>query len=141
MRVYYRGPTVLVTDQGITVTDPFQHRVRIEKLDHLYAVRANLHIPRSYLLRRLWPISIAMAISILAVAFNPVSGRTGPFVASAVALAICGMSLLAIPGRTQPVNELWAVVDGRHVCLFRSADRQTFGQVQRAVARARDQHQ
>jgi hypothetical protein len=51
---------------------------------------------------------------------------------------ISGALLIMIPERSRSVLELWAVIDRRHFCLYRSWDRDGFGQVQRAVMRARE---
>jgi hypothetical protein len=61
--------------------------------------------------------------------------------AAIAGLAVAGvivstMLICAIDGQRKRVRELWAVYQGRPVCLFRTTDPLVFGQVRRALLRA-----
>ena len=133
MRIFYRSPTMVITDRIVRVAAPAAMSYQIDKVDHLYAVRAEAHVSRAFLFRRMWPLPVAMALAMLAISVNALPGLVAvAVVAPFVALA----SVMVISGRMPTINELWAVVNGRHVCLFRSADDLVFGQVHRAMIRA-----
>jgi hypothetical protein len=137
MRIYYRSPSVLVTDRFVKVTGAAKRSVSIGRLDHVYVVDAATGLPRGFLLRRLWLAAIGMTIAVGVAVHNLIYGLSGPLLVSAIALVTCGAVLLAVPARARPVRELWAVIDhDGHVCLYSSTDRHEFGQVYRAVVRA-----
>jgi hypothetical protein len=64
------------------------------------------------------------------------SGADGWVLVAGVVLVAGGLSVILVSARVRPVNELWIVTNGRHVCLFRDPDRRIFGQVRRALTRA-----
>lgn len=132
MRVYYESPTVLVTDRAVSAPGVSEHSVRIDEINQVYLTRTEARVPRSFLVRRLWPAALAVVLAV------PLAAD-GSLVLSGLAMLAVSASLIATPGRVQRLNELWAVVDGgHHLCLFRTPDRRILGQVHRAVIRARE---
>jgi hypothetical protein len=137
--VFYRSASVLVTDRVFKVIATPEHVIAINQIDHVYVVRTGTRFPARVLAMRLWPAALAVVISTGIVINDFASSAGGPQLISAMALAICGLTMLfSATASTSPANELWAVINGRHECLLREQNQRTFGQIQRALMRARE---
>jgi hypothetical protein len=140
MRVYYRSSSVLVTDQAIEIRGTHSRTIAIDAIDHVYVVSSETRVPRRLVLSRLWPTLCATAILALCSVEDPPHGARMWLLVATAALLIGGLGLIIAPARTHPVHELWVVTNGSHSCLLRHPDRQLFGQLLRAVTRAREHH-
>jgi hypothetical protein len=139
MRIYYRTASVLVTEQVLHVRG--RPPLRIDGFMDLYVVNVRGTETPQWTLRRTWPAIVAVPACIIVAVHDLVSGGEAPLLVPAVVLVVCAVILVVNGRNTDPVSELWAVTGSGHVCLFRSRDRQTFGQIRRAVLRAREGRQ
>jgi len=131
-RDYYRGPDVLVTDECIEVWDPVPHRFQVGELDAVRVVRHRLDRTVTLsaqaaggalvLVGLSWPSLTSAGSWLIAVMLI-----TAPCVASGICL------------RLRPrAQELRAMYRNRDVSLYVSADARAFGQIRRALTRARE---
>jgi hypothetical protein len=136
--IFYQSPSVLITDQLFRVHGRQNLAVSIKQLDHVYALRVTQRTTPGWPGRRLWTSAgVAMTSAILVIQ-DLVSGPDEPLLAFVIALLLYYALWLGDRRRFPPVHELWAVINGRHVCLLRCQDSSTFGQVRRALIRARE---
>jgi hypothetical protein len=138
MRTFYRSESVLVTDEFFRIRGTPDRAVAISKIDHVYAVSTRTHLAMSVLVRRLYPASALLGIAVVAVV-NEIAFRK-PDLRHIIqgTLLIAAACLLMYPWQFNRSLELWAVVGGERVCLYRSTDRQTFYQIHRALRRAQE---
>ena len=134
MRIYYRTASVLVTEQVFQASG--RPPWRIDEFDQIYVVNVRGDEAPRWTLRRLWPAAVVVVACTLVVVHDLVAGPGAPLVVPALVLVASAIALIVSGRSTDSISELWAVTGAGHVCLFRSRDKQTFGQIQRAVARA-----
>jgi hypothetical protein len=131
-RIYYPGPGIVVTSVYIE-TPEARYPVRdlvIENPSGLFA-----HPARAAAL-----FAGVVEFALAAVVATVLGSAAWLWVAGAVvALSVAG-AVLADNRRNPRWMELTAWHQGRRVVLFASADQRVFGQVQRAVVRAREAH-
>ncbi|GAA1029940.1 hypothetical protein GCM10009557_20220 [Virgisporangium ochraceum] len=89
-------------------------------------------------LRQVWPAAVAAGALIASGAYGMHHGAPPPLFTLLTALLTANVVLTICRRRVRPTNELWAVVGDKHVCMYRTTNIQVFGQVRRAVIRARE---
>ncbi|MBN1172741.1 MAG: hypothetical protein JXA67_11255 [Micromonosporaceae bacterium] len=132
MRLYYRSPEALITDEAFEVLVPYPQRFRVKDLTRLHVVRH----PRD----RTVTASIHAATGALVIV-----GLSLPSIHSAeawlIAVLLIGTPSL-VSGACMHIRpraqELRASYHNHDVSLFTSDDARVFGQVQRALIRARE---
>ena len=137
MVVLYRGPTAHITDNRFESRSPRHQVFTVRKLHHVHVLISQPG-PLSPVGVGSTGLAGVAAIGVL------VGGPTldAPPV-TLVALAVLAVSAVVsgacVRVRERP-HELWAFYDGQLVCLYRTGDAQTFGQVRRALVRAFEYH-
>jgi hypothetical protein len=127
MRVFYRGDTAIITDQMYESLFPVHQWYRISELQTVHIVQGRGD--------SLSPALIGAAAPV-AVLIWQVSGSAIVGALALTALGVSsGVSRGYLRGREHP-HELRAMHRGRMVCLLRTTDTRTLGQVRRALVRA-----
>ncbi|MBT8228053.1 MAG: hypothetical protein HKP61_19055 [Dactylosporangium sp.] len=134
MPLYYRGPDAFITHEAFEVLTPYPQRFNVQDLRELRVVRhsldrtvtASIHTATGAL------IIVALSWSLL----NSVEAWLLAVLLVATPSAVGGACMRIRP-RAQ---ELRAVYHNHDVLLYSSDDARVFGQVQRALVRAREGH-
>jgi len=129
MRVYYRSPDVVITDEVFAIRGPVGMRFRLDRLHGAHVVSEDQ------------PVRFVSAGGIIVIPVLAIVAGTQmhSFWAWAVALAVAVVASAAIAvhrSRAGRASELRARYDALDVTLFRSTDTAVFGQVRRALGRA-----
>ena len=131
-RDYYRGPDVLVTGECFEVMTPTPHRYR---LGELAAVRVVRHGPRRAVVTSMQVA--AGAVVLVGVSWSALNSVGSYLVAATLVGLPCIASGICLRLRPR-VHELRARYHNCDVSLYGSADTRVFGQVRRALIRARE---
>jgi len=130
MPIYYRSPDLVITDRVFEVRRPEPMRLMVDELRNAHIVRGDLH----------WATVLATCTAVVAVALVavgwPFLDTVGDYVAALLVLAATSIAAGACVCAVPRVYELRATYRTHEVRLFYSADRRTFGQVQRGLIRA-----
>jgi Family of unknown function (DUF6232) len=137
VRIYYESPAVVVTDRSITVPGKPAQTFMIDNIGRLYATRIGVRCPRRDRVARLWSATVAAGASTALVVRDLALGQDA-LVAPAITLLACCLTMIVCAGRKIVFYELWAVLNGSRTRILQMQDPHTFGQVQRAVVRARE---
>lgn len=150
MTVFYQGPCARVTHEVFETRSPHHRRFMIRDIRHLYlASRARDPNESDRAQIRTGSAGVASVAAVAAaVGWPALSATSMPSIATAglaTALIVVAASALTfaacLRAPSARVHELWAVYQGRMVCLFNTTDERTFGQVRRALVRAIEQIQ
>lgn len=143
MTIFYRGPCVQITHEVFETRCPVYQSFYLGDLWWVRVIEREAEPPAAVSSAKIGSTSVAGATAVIVAlgwtqgwaAFDqPVVGL-GTIVLLVVSVAVSGACL-----RVRPVElELAAVYRDQPVCLFRSTDGQTFGQVRRALLRALEQ--
>jgi len=130
----YRSAEVLVTYDVFALTD---RQYRIAALDQVCLTRRPGSSPGS---RGLLLAGVGLAALGVALATGTQSGWVrGAILLLALLAAAAPALILAVTGRLRPCHyEIWGRYGGRPVRLFVTDDQRVFGQVTRALRRARE---
>jgi hypothetical protein len=131
MRIYYRGPDALVTQERFVWRTSSPRIFIVRELHQAVLVRSN--VPD----RRVNPaLLVALVMTVLATAswllVGPVVGAALGF----LAVLTAGAALVSRPRRTTYEWQVRATYMGSHVTVYASADQRVFNQVARALRRA-----
>lgn len=140
MRIYYKTPFALVTDEVIQVDG--RPTRRIASLDSLYVVEVRQAPDPQWTDRRSGQAVVTTLTSLVVAVHDVMSGGGTPLLVPATAFAVGALAVIAgsrsAVGRNGgTVGELWALTCTGPVCLFRSRNRETIAQIRHAVADAR----
>lgn len=129
MRVYYRSPDVVITDEVFAIHGPVELRFRLDRLHDAHIVTAE------------HPVRFVSAGGVIVIPlFAIVAGaQLHSFWAWTVALSIAVVAAIVIAvhrSRRSAIRELRATYGALGVTLFRSDNAVVFGQVRRALGRA-----
>ena len=88
-------------------------------------------------------VSLGLVLALLALVVVAIGRRWTAEVGAALAVAVIGTAAvtflpLALASVLRRPYEIWAEYRGRPVCLFATFDKEQFGQVSRALLRARE---
>lgn len=148
MTIFYQGPCAQVTHEVFEARCPDYRRFAIREIRHLYLARragGSARSDRAQL--RAGSAGIAGATAVAAAISWPAldaasmpPAATGGIAATLILVAASSLVFAACV-RVQPVrvHELWAIYQGRMICLFDTTDERMFGQVKRALVRAIEQ--
>jgi hypothetical protein len=136
VRVYYRAGSVLVTGTTFQVTG--RPPRRIAEFNDVYVVNVRGAESPRWTVHRRWPVLVVVAACVAVAVHDVTSGRGTPLLVPAIVLLVCAVTVLVTGRGTDSIDELWAVTGKGHVCLLRSRDKRTFGQIRRALVRARE---
>jgi hypothetical protein len=134
VRIYYKTPSVLVTDEVIHVDG--RPARRIATLDSLYVVEVRLPMAPRWTDPRSGQAVVTTLASFAVAIHDLTSGAGAPFLLPALVLGVGGLAFLVVGRNAGTVGELWAVTCTGNVCLFRSRNRDTIVQIRRAVTDA-----
>ena len=136
MSVYYLGRDARITHEVFESCCPQRQSFVIRELEYVHTVREDA----LFTLAASPPVRVCSAgasgaAALVAVAGWPVFDQPGVTVGGLVALAVAWSAVvLSRRARRRPL-EVRAVYRGRLVCLYSTTDRQTLGQVTRALLR------
>jgi hypothetical protein len=140
MSVLYDGPYGRITHEVVALYGPGRRSYAVRELARIYVVPGTATRRRSAV-RVCFGGASGMAVVVITLNRAIDTPRVLAFV---VALAVLVFSAVAFGAswclRVTP-HELWAEYRGDLVCLFRTTDEQTFGQVKRALLRAREYYE
>jgi hypothetical protein len=136
VRTFYQTLSVRVTEQSFQVRG--RPPRRIDDLRELYIVDVRGAESPQRTLGRTWPAMAVVVACVVVAGWDLASGRQPSLLVPAVILLVSAIMLILTARTTDSISELWAITETGHVCLFRSRDRHVFGQVRRAVERARE---
>jgi Family of unknown function (DUF6232) len=128
--IYYQGPDVVITHEVFAVRTPTPQRFHIRELRQVHVVRGDLPP------ERMVTVHVAAGAFVAALVMAPV--LDSPFallVTATTAVSAMGANGLCVRLRPR-TYEIRAIYQALDVCLYRSADLRTFGQVRRALMRA-----
>jgi Family of unknown function (DUF6232) len=134
MTLYYRGPAARITDKALEVWRPTRYSYAIHELNEVSIVESRGPVPGTRVVFA--SCGLAAFAALVAVVGWPVFGDAPISVVALVAM----IGAAAVAGCVRRPHaaryELWAIYRGQEICLFRTTDAQTFGQVRRALQRA-----
>ena len=131
MRVYYRGPDALVTDERFVWRAAAPQIFAVRELHRVGRVRADVPDPRSGGL-----MAIAVGLAAAAVAGWTVAG---PLAGGALGASAMVVLLVAVTARQLRRVHMWqvhATYRGAVTVIYQSTDERVFNQVTRALLRA-----
>ena len=131
MRVYYRGPDALVTDERFVWRAAAPQIFAVRELHRVGRARADVPDPRSGGL-----VAIAVSLGAAGVAGWAV---TGPLVGGALGASAMVVLLVAVTARQLRRVHMWqvhATYRGVVTVIYQSTDERVFNQVTRALLRA-----
>jgi len=130
MRVFYRGPRALITDEAITVGPAAPRRFALAELSAVYIVRQQSH-------RRSDPHPMMGASALVAgVLMVPIIGPVSKILATAVMAVMVVYAIACFRFGPAAHHELVATYRGRHAKVFESDSQHEFDQVCRGLQRA-----
>jgi hypothetical protein len=132
MRVYYRGPRVLITADRITVAQSVSRSYALAELADVYIVRQQA--ARGAASARSMGVS-ALVGSLVIV---PIAGRTSVVLAAVILVGLLLCAFVCLQVSPPAHHELVATYRGRQVLVFASDDPREFQQVCRGLQRARE---
>jgi len=129
MRVYYRSPDVVITDEVFAVRGPIAMRFRLDRLHDAHIVTTDQ------------PVRVVSAGGIIVIPLLAIlaGAQLHSFWAWTVALSVAAVAAVVIAVhrfRTTASRELRATYGALEVTLFRTDNAVVFGQVRRALGRA-----
>jgi hypothetical protein len=130
MRIYYRGPDILITEEAFVRRAAPQQIFLIRELHNAVIARGDVGRARPHTLH------IGGAALIMVVAAWPILDTPAAFAAAALIVAVPGAAVIAGRRLTPRRFELRATYQGHEVMLFASSDETTFNQVGRGLRRA-----
>jgi hypothetical protein len=130
MRVFYRGPRALITDEVITVARTVPRSFLLADLSAVHIVRQQARGDADP--RRTTGVSVLVSGVLLV----PIIGPVSKIMAIAIVVAMAGYALLCFRTGPPAHNELVATHRGRLTVVFESDDRREFDQVCRGMQRA-----
>jgi hypothetical protein len=134
MRIYYRSPDLVITDEAFTRLTAPKRTYLIRELHHIVMVRGDLHPARSS------SGHLAGGAVVLVAAGWPLLDNPGAFAAAALIVAV-PTAATVLCCRLRPRHwELRATYENREVVLYSSADARIFNQVGRGLRRAIEDH-
>jgi hypothetical protein len=130
MRIYYRGPDVLITQEAFVRRTAPRRIFVIRDLHHVVMIRGDLDPARST------SAHVAGGALVLVAASWPLVDNPAAVAAAALIVTLPGVAGIAC-WRMRPRRwELRADYQGHEVILYASADITTFNQVSRGLRRA-----
>jgi len=134
--VFYLGPHARITDQVFEERRPPYRCFAIRELEAVYMIRGT----NGWTAARVTPVRVCSgALSgvagLVAVVGAPILGNTPLTAVATVALVVSAATSQACRRFRLRPHELWAVHRDGLVCLYRTTDATTFGQVRRAMIR------
>ncbi|WP_157631887.1 DUF6232 family protein [Catelliglobosispora koreensis] len=127
MKVFYRGEFAIITDQVYESFSPVHQWFRLNELQTIHIVLGKSD--------SLSPALIGAAAPIAVVTWQVSGSGMVAAMALGVLAVSSGLSRGCLRGREHP-HELRALHQGKMVCLLRTTDTRTLGQIRRALIRA-----
>ena len=131
MRIYYRGPDALVTDERFVWRTSAPQIVAIRELNHVRLARTDVPDPRSTA-----AMVAGAGMAAAAAAGFVVAGALIGTVLGALAIVTVAVSVTARQLRTVRLWQVHGAFQGIYVVLYESTDERVFNQVTRALRRA-----
>jgi hypothetical protein len=130
MRIYYRSPDLVITDEAFILLAAPRRTYLIRELHQVGMIRGELDPARSS------SAHVAGGALVLVVAGWPMLDNVAAYAAAALIVALPGAASIAC-WRLKPRHwELRATYENREVVLYSSADVRIFNQVGRGLRRA-----
>jgi hypothetical protein len=130
MRIYYRGPDVVITDEAFVCRTAPRRVFVIRELDHVVMVRGDLDPTRTT------SAHVAGGALVLVAAGWPMVDSPAAYLAASLIIVVPGAATVAC-WRMRPRRwELRATYRGQETTLYASTDAQTFNQIGRGLRRA-----
>ena len=130
MPIYYRGPELVITHEVIVLRGARSRVIPIRELRDLHIVRIGGTGPN------VAPAPAAGGVLAVVVATWPMLRASTLWAFTCLVLGFAAVVAAVRRRRAGEAYELRGSVGGRGLTIFRSRDRQTFGQVVRALVRA-----
>jgi hypothetical protein len=132
MRVYYRSPEIVITDEAVAIYGPVSMRFRLERIRDAHIVNED---PQPVRFISAGGIIVVPVLAIVAGSqLHSIWGKVIAVILAIVPMIVIGVRYFRAP-RT---SELRATYGDLEVTFFRSSNAAVFGQVRRALSRALD---
>jgi len=129
------GVRICVTTSWCITDRIAYHIAGLDNLGQRRGERDPLHVPAI--------AGLGLVLTLLAFVVVAIGRRWTSELGAAIAVAVVGTAAVtflpqALAGVLRRPYEIWAEYQGRPVCLFATFDKEQFGQVSRALLRARE---